>query len=106
MRISSRTTQLSCRGWSYGACSMVHWRTSAARSGVQARDRMLLSNRLGTKPVVLARSLVGSLAHRLRIDSLLRNSIYRMSSTVVTAASGFLYWTVVTHIYPPEDVGL
>jgi O-antigen/teichoic acid export membrane protein len=29
-----------------------------------------------------------------------------MSSTVVTAASGYLYWTVVTHIYPPEDVGL
>ena len=67
---------------------------------------MLLSNRIGRRPGVLARSLAGSLAHRLRIDSLLRNSIYVMSSTAVTATSGYLYWMMATHIYHPADVGL
>jgi O-antigen/teichoic acid export membrane protein len=67
---------------------------------------MLLNNRIDSTPLLLARSLVGSLAHRLRIDSLLRNSIYVMSSSAVTAASGYLFWMVATHMYPPEDVGL
>jgi O-antigen/teichoic acid export membrane protein len=67
---------------------------------------MLLSNRIDRRPGVLARSLAGSLARRLRIDSLLRNSIYVMSSTAVTATSGYLYWMMATHIYHPADVGL
>src|SRR5260370_8291990 len=85
---------------------MVRWRTCAAQSRLQARDTMLLSNRIDRRPGVLARSLAGSLAHRLRIDSLLRNSIYVMSSTAVTATSGYLYWMVATHIYHQADVGL
>jgi O-antigen/teichoic acid export membrane protein len=46
------------------------------------------------------------LADRLLTDSLLRNSVYIMSSTVATAAIGYLYWIVVAHIYPEQDVGL
>src|SRR5260370_27495021 len=82
---------------------MVRWRTCAAQSRLQARDTMLLSNRIDRRPGVLARSLAGSLTHRLGIDSLLRNSIYVMSSTAVTATSGYLYWMVATHIYHPAD---
>src|SRR5260370_11540198 len=85
---------------------MVRWRTCAAQSRLQARDTMLLSNRIDRRPGVLARSLAGSLARRLRLDSLLRNSIYVMSSTAVTATSGYLYWMMATHIYHPADVGL
>lgn len=46
------------------------------------------------------------LAHRIRNDSLLRNSIFIMSTNVVTAAFGYLFWIVAAHIYSPHDVGL
>src|SRR2546423_14507089 len=44
--------------------------------------------------------------HWLRNDSLLRNSIYIMSSTIVAAVIGYLYWIVAAHIYSPYDIGL
>ena len=50
--------------------------------------------------------LMHSLARRLRSDSLLRNSIYLMGSTVATSAIGYLYWVVAAHIYTVHDVGL
>jgi ADP-heptose:LPS heptosyltransferase/GT2 family glycosyltransferase/O-antigen/teichoic acid export membrane protein/thymidylate kinase len=51
--------------------------------------------------------LAGSrLGNRLRTDSLLRNSVYVMASTALTAASGYLYWIIAAHIYPAHDVGL
>ena len=49
---------------------------------------------------------IQSLAQRLRSDSLLRNSIYIMGSTVATSAIGYLYWVVAAHIYSVYDVGL
>ena len=46
------------------------------------------------------------LGSRLRIDSLLRNSVYVMASTALTAASGYLYWIIAARMYPAHDVGL
>jgi O-antigen/teichoic acid export membrane protein len=50
--------------------------------------------------------LMHSLVDWLRGDSLLRNSIYIMSSTIITAVIGYLYWVVATHIYSTYDIGL
>src|SRR5947209_13850301 len=49
---------------------------------------------------------IQSLSQRLRSDSLLRNSIYIMGSTVATSAIGYLYWVVAAHIYSVYEVGL
>ncbi|MBV9688718.1 MAG: hypothetical protein JO202_03300 [Ktedonobacteraceae bacterium] len=51
-------------------------------------------------------SLLHALVRRIRNDSLLRNSIYIMSTTVTTSAIGYLYWIVAAHIYSTQDVGL
>ncbi len=46
------------------------------------------------------------LGNRFRVDSLLRNSVYVMTSTALTAASGYLFWIIAAHMYPAHDVGL
>ncbi len=63
---------------------------------------MIFDKQASTSPWLLARLL----AHRLRSDSLLRNSIYIMGTTVATGATGYLYWVVAAHIYSTHDVGL
>ena len=50
--------------------------------------------------------LICSLLWRARNDSLLRNSIYIMSTGVATSACGYLYWIVAAHIYTTYEVGL
>src|SRR2546430_16197089 len=50
--------------------------------------------------------LVSSLAYRMHRDSLLRNSVYLMGTTVATSAIGYLYWVAAAHIYSVYDVGL
>lgn len=52
------------------------------------------------------RLLAQWLRYRLHNDSLLRNSIYIMSSTFATATIGYLYWIVAAHLYSTHDVGL
>lgn len=47
-----------------------------------------------------------ALALRVRDDSLLRNSVYIMATTVVTSALGYVYWVVAAHLYAARDVGL
>ena len=61
-----------------------------------------MSTRLSIRANPLG-SLVGG---RLRADSLVRNSVYIMVSTALTAASGYLYWIIAAHMYPARDVGL
>lgn len=51
-------------------------------------------------------AIVTSLPHRLYSDSLLRNSIFIMSSTVITSVIGYLYWVVAAHIYSVPNIGL
>ena len=53
-------------------------------------------------PLLLIRSLID----RLRSDSLLRNSVFMMSSTVITSGIGYLYWVVAARIYSAHDLGL
>jgi ADP-heptose:LPS heptosyltransferase/O-antigen/teichoic acid export membrane protein/GT2 family glycosyltransferase/thymidylate kinase len=61
----------------------------------------------GTRRISRSARRAGSrLSNRLRTDSLLRNSVYVMTSTALTAASGYLYWIIAAHIYPAHDVGL
>ena len=63
---------------------------------------MIFNKQTNPNPWLLARWL----RYRLGKDSLLRNSIYIMSSTFATATIGFLYWIVAAHIYSTHDVGL
>jgi hypothetical protein len=44
--------------------------------------------------------------HRVRSDSLVRNSLYLMSSTVVTAGLGYLFWALAAHAFTRRDVGI
>lgn len=39
-------------------------------------------------------------------DSLYRNSVYLMASTVVMSVFGFVFWTVAARLYSPEEVGV
>jgi len=47
-----------------------------------------------------------ALARRANADSLLRNSLYIMATTVVTSLLGYVYWIVAARTYPARDVGL
>ena len=43
---------------------------------------------------------------RLRSDSLVRNSLYLMASTVVTAGLGYVFWAVAAHAFSSQQVGI
>ncbi len=49
---------------------------------------------------------VPGILHRLRSDSLVRNSLYIMTSTVVTAGLGYLFWIIVARAFTRQDVGI
>ena len=42
----------------------------------------------------------------LASDSLVRNSLYLMASTVVTAGLGYVFWAVAAHAFTSRDVGI
>jgi len=65
------------------------------------KDTMLIKQ-IHLKPFLLTQWL----RYRLTNDSLLRNSLYIMSSTLVTAMIGYLFWIVAAHLYSTHDVGL
>jgi O-antigen/teichoic acid export membrane protein len=44
--------------------------------------------------------------HRARSDSLVRNSLYLMSSTVVTAGLGYVFWAIAAHAFTSQQVGI
>ncbi len=50
--------------------------------------------------------LVRKLLQRLHSNSLMRNSIYIMSTSIVTSGLGYLYWILAAHTYPASDIGL
>ncbi len=41
-----------------------------------------------------------------RADSLIRNSVFLMATTVVSAAFGYAFWLLAAHLYSPAIVGL
>lgn len=43
---------------------------------------------------------------RIRSDSLVRNSLYLMASTVVTGALGYIFWGIAAHEFSSEQVGI
>lgn len=43
---------------------------------------------------------------RVRADSLVRNSLYLMASTVVTAGLGYVFWAIAAHAYTRQEVGI
>ena len=53
-----------------------------------------------------ARRLPKALIRRARSDSLLRNSLFIMSTTVVNSALGFVFWVLAARLYTAEVVGL
>jgi len=44
--------------------------------------------------------------HRARSDSLVRNSLYLMASTVVTAGMGYVFWVIAAHAFTSQEVGI
>lgn len=50
-------------------------------------------------------SIIGKSKEMLK-DSLYRNSIYLMLSSVVTAGLGFFFWTITTRLFSVHDVGI
>ena len=44
--------------------------------------------------------------HRVRSDSLVRNSLYLMASTVVTAGMGYVFWAIAAHVFTSQEVGI
>jgi O-antigen/teichoic acid export membrane protein len=55
--------------------------------------------------VVRARG-VPDLLYRARSDSLVRNSLCIMASTIVTALLGYVFWAVAAHVYTSQEVGV
>src|SRR3984957_12777275 len=39
-------------------------------------------------------------------DSLYRNSVYLMASTLITAMFGFVFWIMNARLFPPEQIGI
>ena len=39
-------------------------------------------------------------------DTLFRNSIYLMLSTLISGGLGFIFWMICTHIFSPEQIGV
>ena len=56
-------------------------------------------------PAVPARFVPGFL-HRARSDSLVRNSLYLMASTVITAGLGYVFWAIAAHAFTRQEVGI
>jgi O-antigen/teichoic acid export membrane protein len=49
-----------------------------------------------------ARDLLG----RARSDTLVRNSVFLMTSTVVTAGLGYIFWAFAAHAFSKQEVGI
>ena len=49
---------------------------------------------------------VPGILHRARSDSLVRNSLYLMASTVVTAGLGYIFWALAAHAFTSQEVGI
>jgi O-antigen/teichoic acid export membrane protein len=49
---------------------------------------------------------LNSYLRRARSDSLVRNSLYLMASTVVTAGLGYVFWVVAAHTFSSREVGI
>jgi O-antigen/teichoic acid export membrane protein len=50
--------------------------------------------------------LLPCLLRRAATDSLVRNSLYLMASTVSTAGLGYIYWIVAAHIFAKQELGV
>ena len=53
-----------------------------------------------------APSRIHSFIHRARSDSLVRNSLYLMASTIVTAGLGYIFWALAAHTFTSQEVGI
>jgi O-antigen/teichoic acid export membrane protein len=49
---------------------------------------------------------VNGYLRRARSDSLVRNSLYLMASTVVTAGLGYVFWAAAAHMFTSREVGI
>lgn len=55
--------------------------------------------------IMIVSNLKSLWAHFLN-DNLFRNSIYLMLTTVVMGGFGFIFWTISTHLFTPQEIGL
>ena len=77
----------------------------ATKLHVQLQDEeyAMVKEKKGSPGLRLALHL---LLQRIRSDSLLRNSIFIMGSTVVTSVVGYMYWVLAAHTYSAYNIGL
>ena len=58
---------------------------------------MIVTKQAGAKAAPTLRTLV----NYIRVNSLFRNSVYIMTTTALTAASGYIFWIIAARLYPP-----
>ena len=81
----------------------------ATKLRIQLQDKILDDQYAVAKKNKSSRiwwTVLSVLPQRVQNDSLLRNSIFIMASTVVTSAVGYLYWVLAAHIYSAYNIGL
>jgi O-antigen/teichoic acid export membrane protein len=57
------------------------------------------------RPSLPGRRLSGYV-QRVRSDSLVRNSLYLMCSTIMTAGLGYVFWALAAHAFTSQEVGI
>ena len=72
----------------------------------QSRSFTGASHRTGKGHHARGRQPLQALIGRVRRDSLLRNSLFIMLTTVVNSACGFVFWFIAARLFAPRDVGL
>ncbi len=49
---------------------------------------------------------IPSIVRRAKSDSLIRNSLYLMTSTAVTGGLGYVFWIIAAHAYTHQEIGI
>jgi O-antigen/teichoic acid export membrane protein len=59
-----------------------------------------------TAPATVLERYLPGFVHRAGSDSLVRNSLYLMASTIITAGLGYVFWVIAAHAFTRQEVGI
>jgi O-antigen/teichoic acid export membrane protein len=81
------------------------------KPGVAARRSILIlrQQRQAFAPLGPFAAIIGwvlGYLQRARSDSLVRNSLYLITSTVITAGLGYVFWAIAAHAFTSREVGI
>jgi O-antigen/teichoic acid export membrane protein len=99
-----------CRVWCAASAPQASGRpgSGASMSALRLSRRIKAARAryaLARRRLPVRRSPAGWLQH-VRRDSLLRNSLYIMTTTIVNSAFGYLFWLILARAYSAANVGL